>query len=168
MRGRAVARLRSCIAHRRTPASASRSDALQKLGRPFEQVESQLTKTPSRLGPRPRHRQVADRAARRRMRIRSTLGAGTMVVVRLPLAAAMPSCPQAKRRKRAHFSATAPCPESARSSRAPAPASRSDARRAWRNPARRRRAPAAAAARRRRSSDRTAPGRHSRRICVRS
>ena len=41
-------------------------DALRKLGRPFEQVESQLTKKSPGLRPRPRHRQIARRNARRR------------------------------------------------------------------------------------------------------
>jgi two-component system cell cycle sensor histidine kinase PleC len=60
-------------------------DALQKLGRPFEQVESQLTKIHhgSGLG-----LAIAKSLIERHggeMRIRSTLGAGTTVVVRLPL-----------------------------------------------------------------------------------
>jgi two-component system cell cycle sensor histidine kinase PleC len=60
-------------------------EALQKLGRPFEQVESQLTKTQhgSGLG-----LAIAKSLAKLHggsMRIRSTLGVGTLVVVRLPL-----------------------------------------------------------------------------------
>ena len=60
-------------------------DALKKLGRPFEQVESQLTKTQhgSGLG-----LAIAKSLAKLHggtMRIRSTLGIGTLVVVRLPL-----------------------------------------------------------------------------------
>src|SRR5580658_4629200 len=62
-------------------------DALRKLGRPFEQVESQLTKRHqgSGLG-----LAIAKSLAEMHgggMRIRSTLGTGTMVVVRLPLEA---------------------------------------------------------------------------------
>jgi two-component system cell cycle sensor histidine kinase PleC len=60
-------------------------DALQKLGRPFEQVESQLTKSHhgSGLG-----LAIAKSLAELHggtMRIRSALGVGTTVVVRLPL-----------------------------------------------------------------------------------
>ena len=60
-------------------------DALKKLGRPFEQVESQLTKTQhgSGLG-----LAIAKSLAKLHggtMRIRSTLDIGTLVVVRLPL-----------------------------------------------------------------------------------
>jgi two-component system, cell cycle sensor histidine kinase PleC len=60
-------------------------EALRKLGRPFEQVESQLTKRHqgSGLG-----LAIAKSLAEMHggaMRIRSTLGTGTMVVVRLPL-----------------------------------------------------------------------------------
>jgi len=62
-------------------------NALHKLGRPFEQVESQLTKRyqGSGLG-----LAIAKSLAELHggaMRIRSTLGAGTMVVVRLPIEA---------------------------------------------------------------------------------
>jgi two-component system cell cycle sensor histidine kinase PleC len=60
-------------------------DALGKLGRPFEQVESQLTKRHqgSGLG-----LAIAKSLAELHggvMRIRSVLGTGTTVVVRLPL-----------------------------------------------------------------------------------
>ena len=60
-------------------------EALNKLGRPFEQVESQLTKTQhgSGLG-----LAIAKSLAKLHggsMRIRSKLGIGTLVVVRLPL-----------------------------------------------------------------------------------
>ncbi|HEY0567722.1 MAG TPA: ATP-binding protein [Xanthobacteraceae bacterium] len=60
-------------------------DALNKLGRPFEQVESQLTKTQhgSGLG-----LAIAKSLAKLHggsMRMRSNLGMGTLVVVRLPL-----------------------------------------------------------------------------------
>ncbi|HYA05146.1 MAG TPA: ATP-binding protein [Xanthobacteraceae bacterium] len=65
-------------------------DALRKLGRPFEQVESQLTKRHqgSGLG-----LAIAKSLAEMHggaMRIRSRLGQGTMVVVRLPLMARPP------------------------------------------------------------------------------
>jgi two-component system cell cycle sensor histidine kinase PleC len=62
-------------------------DALRKLGRPFEQVESQLTKRHqgSGLG-----LAIAKSLAEMHggaMHIRSELGKGTLVVVRLPLEA---------------------------------------------------------------------------------
>jgi two-component system cell cycle sensor histidine kinase PleC len=61
-------------------------DALQRLGRPFEQVESQLTKVHhgSGLGLAIAKSLVALHGGR--MRIRSTPGRGTTVVVRLPVA----------------------------------------------------------------------------------
>ncbi len=61
-------------------------DALRKLGRPFEQVESQLTKRHqgSGLG-LAIAKSLADMQGGA-MRIRSVLSSGTMVVVRLPLA----------------------------------------------------------------------------------
>jgi two-component system cell cycle sensor histidine kinase PleC len=70
-------------------------EALRKLGRPFEQVESQLTKRHqgSGLG-----LAIAKSLAEMHggaMRIRSKLGQGTMVVVRLPLEAK----PQARAEK---------------------------------------------------------------------
>jgi len=60
-------------------------DALTRLGRPFEQVESQLTKSHqgSGLGLAISKSLVGLHGGR--MRIRSTLGKGTLVVVRLPL-----------------------------------------------------------------------------------
>jgi two-component system cell cycle sensor histidine kinase PleC len=66
-------------------------DALHKLGRPFEQVESQLTKRHqgSGLG-----LAIAKSLAEMHggaMRIRSTLGQGTTVLVRLPLQARPPA-----------------------------------------------------------------------------
>ena len=66
-------------------------EALRKLGRPFEQVESQLTKRHqgSGLG-----LAIAKSLAEMHgggMRIRSRLGQGTMVVVRLPLQAKPPA-----------------------------------------------------------------------------
>jgi two-component system, cell cycle sensor histidine kinase PleC len=61
------------------------NDALARLGRPFEQVESQLTKSHqgSGLGLAISKSLVVLHGGR--MRIRSTLGKGTLVVVRLPL-----------------------------------------------------------------------------------
>jgi two-component system cell cycle sensor histidine kinase PleC len=61
-------------------------DALQRLGRPFEQVESQLTKVHhgSGLGLAIAKSLVALHGGR--MRIRSTPGRGTTVIVRLPVA----------------------------------------------------------------------------------
>jgi two-component system cell cycle sensor histidine kinase PleC len=60
--------------------------ALQKLGRPFEQVESQLTKTQHGSGLGLAIAKSLVELHGGAMRIRSTLGAGTTVVVRLPLA----------------------------------------------------------------------------------
>jgi two-component system cell cycle sensor histidine kinase PleC len=60
-------------------------DALQKLGRPFEQVASQLTKTHHGSGLGLAIAKSLVELHGGVMRIRSTLGAGTTVVVRLPL-----------------------------------------------------------------------------------
>jgi two-component system cell cycle sensor histidine kinase PleC len=60
-------------------------DALQKLGRPFEQVESQLTKTHHGSGLGLAIAKSLVELHGGMMRIRSTLGGGTTVVVRLPL-----------------------------------------------------------------------------------
>ena len=60
-------------------------DALRKLGRPFEQVESQLTKTHHGSGLGLAIAKSLIDLHGGVMRIRSTLGAGTTVVVRLPL-----------------------------------------------------------------------------------
>ncbi len=60
-------------------------DALKKLGRPFEQVESQLTKTHHGSGLGLAIAKSLIELHGGVMRIRSTLGAGTTVVVRLPL-----------------------------------------------------------------------------------
>jgi two-component system, cell cycle sensor histidine kinase PleC len=60
-------------------------DALKKLGRPFEQVESQLTKTQHGSGLGLAIAKSLVELHGGEMRIRSTLGAGTTVVVRLPL-----------------------------------------------------------------------------------
>ena len=58
---------------------------MQKLGRPFEQVESQLTKTHHGSGLGLAIAKSLIELHGGVMRIRSTLGAGTTVVVRLPL-----------------------------------------------------------------------------------
>jgi two-component system cell cycle sensor histidine kinase PleC len=68
-------------------------DALTKLGRPFEQVESQLTKSHQGSGLGLAIAKSLVELHGGRMRIRSTLGKGTMVVVRLPLE---PQCPLPK------------------------------------------------------------------------
>jgi two-component system cell cycle sensor histidine kinase PleC len=68
-------------------------DALAKLGRPFEQVESQLTKSHQGSGLGLAIAKSLVELHGGRMRIRSTLGKGTMVVVRLPLE---PQCPLPK------------------------------------------------------------------------
>ena len=60
-------------------------EALQKLGRPFEQVESQLSKTHHGSGLGLAIAKSLIELHGGVMRIRSTLGAGTTVVVRLPL-----------------------------------------------------------------------------------
>jgi two-component system cell cycle sensor histidine kinase PleC len=59
-------------------------DALRKLGRPFEQVESQLTKSHQGSGLGLAIAKSLTELHGGRMRIRSTPGAGTTVVVRLP------------------------------------------------------------------------------------
>ena len=69
-------------------------EAIRKLGRPFEQVESQLTKRHqgSGLG-----LAIAKSLAEMHggaMRIRSKLGHGTMVVVRLPIEAKLQARPE--------------------------------------------------------------------------
>ncbi len=61
-------------------------DALHKLGRPFEQVESQLTKRHQGSGLGLAIAKSLAELHGGAMRIRSALGAGTTVVVRLPLA----------------------------------------------------------------------------------
>ena len=68
-------------------------DALAKLGRPFEQVESQLTKSHQGSGLGLAIAKSLVELHGGRMRIRSTLGKGTMVVVRLPFE---PQCPLPK------------------------------------------------------------------------
>jgi two-component system cell cycle sensor histidine kinase PleC len=65
-------------------------DALHKLGRPFEQVESQLTKRHQGSGLGLAIAKSLVELHGGAMRIRSVLGAGTMVVVRLPLEAREP------------------------------------------------------------------------------
>ena len=60
-------------------------DALVRLGRPFEQVESQLTKSHQGSGLGLAISKSLVELHGGRMRIRSTLGKGTLVVVRLPL-----------------------------------------------------------------------------------
>ncbi len=62
-------------------------DALRKLGRPFEQVESQLTKRHQGSGLGLAIAKSLAELHGGTMRIRSVLGAGTAVVVRLPLEA---------------------------------------------------------------------------------
>jgi two-component system cell cycle sensor histidine kinase PleC len=68
-------------------------DALAKLGRPFEQVESQLTKSHQGSGLGLAIAKSLVELHGGSMRIRSTLGRGTLVVVRLPLE---PRCPLPK------------------------------------------------------------------------
>jgi two-component system cell cycle sensor histidine kinase PleC len=66
-------------------------DALRKLGRPFEQVESQLTKRHQGSGLGLAITKSLTELHRGSMRIRSALGTGTTVVVRLPLASSAPA-----------------------------------------------------------------------------
>ena len=68
-------------------------DALTRLGRPFEQVESQLTKSHQGSGLGLAIAKSLVELHGGRMCIRSTLGKGTLVVVRLPL---NPQCPLPK------------------------------------------------------------------------
>jgi two-component system, cell cycle sensor histidine kinase PleC len=60
-------------------------DALKKLGRPFEQVESLLTKTQQGSGLGLAIAKSLTELHGGALRIRSTLDKGTTVVVRLPL-----------------------------------------------------------------------------------
>jgi two-component system, cell cycle sensor histidine kinase PleC len=69
------------------------NDALARLGRPFEQVESQPTKSHQGSGLGLAISKSLVELHGGRMRIRSTLGTGTLVVVRLPLE---PQCPLPK------------------------------------------------------------------------
>jgi two-component system cell cycle sensor histidine kinase PleC len=59
-------------------------DALARLGRPFEQVESQLTKSHQGSGLGLAIAKSLTELHQGSMRIRSTLGRGTMVLLRLP------------------------------------------------------------------------------------
>jgi two-component system, cell cycle sensor histidine kinase PleC len=68
-------------------------DALTRLGRPFEQVESQLTKSHQGSGLGLAIAKSLVELHGGRMRIRSALGKGTLVVVQLPL---KPQCPLPK------------------------------------------------------------------------
>ena len=68
-------------------------DALTRLGRPFEQVESQLTKSHQGSGLGLAISKSLVELHGGRMRIRSTIGKGTLVSVRLPLE---PHCPLPK------------------------------------------------------------------------
>src|SRR5438874_12710605 len=61
-------------------------DALQKLGRPFEQVESQLTKTHHGSGLGLAIAKSLTELHGGTLRIRSTIGRGTLVLLRLPAA----------------------------------------------------------------------------------
>jgi two-component system cell cycle sensor histidine kinase PleC len=65
-------------------------DAIRKLGRPFEQVESQLTKRHQGSGLGLAIAKSLAELHGGRMRIRSVLGAGTTVIIRLPLEQRMP------------------------------------------------------------------------------
>ncbi|HEX5211843.1 MAG TPA: ATP-binding protein [Pseudolabrys sp.] len=68
-------------------------EALARLGRPFEQVESQLTKSHHGSGLGLAIAKSLVELHGGRMRIRSTLGKGTLVVVRMPM---HPHCPLPK------------------------------------------------------------------------
>jgi two-component system cell cycle sensor histidine kinase PleC len=78
-------------------------EALQKLGRPFEQVESQLTKSHQGSGLGLAIAKSLVELHGGRMRIRSTPGKGTLVIVRLPQGAnadAETPAPSSKPRRR--------------------------------------------------------------------
>ena len=64
------------------------ADALARLGRPFEQVESQLTKSHQGSGLGLAIAKSLIELHHGTMRIRSTLGSGTMVLLRLPMSLA--------------------------------------------------------------------------------
>jgi two-component system, cell cycle sensor histidine kinase PleC len=66
-------------------------NALHKLGRPFEQVESQLTKKYQGSGLGLAIAKSLTEMHGGAMRIRSTLGRGTTVIVRLPIIATPPA-----------------------------------------------------------------------------
>jgi two-component system cell cycle sensor histidine kinase PleC len=70
-------------------------DALAKLGRPFEQVESQLTKSHQGSGLGLAIAKSLTRLHGGTMRMRSTLGRGTLVLLRLPVAGQAPVREQA-------------------------------------------------------------------------
>jgi two-component system cell cycle sensor histidine kinase PleC len=70
-------------------------EALKKLGKPFEQVESQLTKTYHGSGLGLAIAKSLVELHNGTMRIRSTPGAGTVVLVRLPVEGPAPAKPQA-------------------------------------------------------------------------
>ena len=110
-----------------------------KLGRPFEQVESQLTKQHQGSGLGLAIAKSLVELHGGAMRIGSTLGKGTLVVVRLPVEAR--EAVRRRHKARAHANLTAPCPESARNTHAPAAGSPRHELAARRNPAGRRRAP---------------------------
>ncbi|MBS0536852.1 MAG: PAS domain-containing protein [Proteobacteria bacterium] len=69
------------------------ADALARLGRPFEQVESHISKTHQGSGLGLAIAKSLSELHGGRMRIRSTPGRGTVVTVRLPL---LPQCPLPK------------------------------------------------------------------------
>ena len=73
-------------------------DALRKLGRPFEQVESQLTKRHQGSGLGLAIAKSLAELHGGAMRIRSTLGKGTIVVVRLPLEARPHGAPRNRKK----------------------------------------------------------------------
>jgi two-component system, cell cycle sensor histidine kinase PleC len=70
-------------------------EALAKLGRPFEQVENQFTKTHKGSGLGLAIARSLVELHNGTMRIRSTVGAGTIVLVRIPLTEAQPDVPTA-------------------------------------------------------------------------
>ena len=89
VRGRATQRF-ACSSRSRTPASAFRPAALGTLGRPFEQVEGQLAKSYQGSGLGLAIAKSLIELHGGTMRIRSTVGVGTIVVVRMPLERRMP------------------------------------------------------------------------------
>ncbi len=87
--GRVTIRARACGRHVSVAIADTGigipKDALARLGRPFEQVESQLTKSHQGSGLGLAIAKSLTELHGGGMRIRSTLGKGTMVVLRLPI-----------------------------------------------------------------------------------
>ena len=141
-------------------------DALQRLGRPFEQVESQLTKSHQGSGLGLAISKSLAELHGGRLRIRSRPGVGTMVVVRLPARPLRPSVVSRTGRPERVYGVS----PRMRTKLCAHLRLRLDDMRLERGEVRHVGGAhqQAAAARRRPSCGSNGPGRHSRRICVRS